>query len=192
MRRRILALGTALLLSVVPACSGGGKKSTRPPAAPGPNPDVVPAVITPAYVDAVFKVLNHINGDAVRSVVASRRISPGVTRELQAIYQDPLFSVEVKVFQQGLESGLSNVKATPGDRVTTVNRLISWTGGCIFVATSSDLSAVEVKPGPPAASEYWQLSLKTDAQDPNHLNPTPWALSDNEDFAVPTTVTSPC
>ena len=186
------ALGMAVLTFAVPACSGGGHKGSKPPAVPGPNPDVIPAVITPAYVNAVFKVLNHINGDAVRAVVASHQISPLVERQLQAIYAGPLFAVEVKVFQQGLSSGLMNVKANPGDRVTVVRRLISTSPNCIFVETSSDLSAVEVKPGPPAASEYWQLTLKDSTEDPRDINPTPWMLSNNEDFMVPTTVDSPC
>lgn len=192
MRRRLRALGMAGLLSTLAACSGGGHKAAQPPSIPGPNPDVIPAVITPAYVNAVFRVLNHINGNAVRAVVSSRQISATVTQALQAIYAGPLLGVEVKVFQQGLSSGLSNVKPNPGDRLTVVRRLVASTPNCIFVETSSDLSAVEIKAGPRAASEYWELTLKGADQDPSHINPTPWMFSDNQDFTVPTTVTSPC
>ena len=186
-------LAAVAILALVPACSSGSRKGSQPPpTAPGPNPDVIPAVITPAYVDAVFKVLNHINGNAVRELVASRRLSPSVTSALQAIYADPLYEVELRVFEQGLATGLANVRIHPGDRTTRVARLISWTGTCIFVQTSSNLSAVEVKPGPLAASEYWKLGLKTASEDPNHLNPTPWVLEDNQDYMVPTTVANPC
>ena len=186
-------LAAVAMVALVAACSGGSRKGSQPPAtAPGPNPDVIPAVITPAYVDAVFKVLNHINGNAVRALVASRQLSPPVNSALHAVYADPLYAVELRVFEQGLSTGLANVRVHPGDRTTRVVRLISWTESCIFVQTSSDLSAVEVKPGPPAASEYWKLGLKTESADPTHLNPTPWALSDNEDYTVPTTVVNRC
>ena len=42
------------------------------PASTTPNPDVIPPVITVAYVNAVFAVLNHINGNAARSLVADQ------------------------------------------------------------------------------------------------------------------------
>src|ERR1700757_4349359 len=105
MRRRHLALGLTAALFVA-ACSSGSHQaspSTTPPApstsAAGqttvPNPDVIPPVITVAYVNAVFKALNHINGDAVRSLVASRQVTPTVETYLRAIYNDPLYTEEL-------------------------------------------------------------------------------------------------
>ena len=197
MRRRIWALGVVVLLVLVGACSSGGHRpdpstsssvaapttSTAPVA---PNPYVVPPVITPAYVDAVFKVLNHINGNAVRALVASGAMTPEVYSELQAIYSDPLYPVEVRVFEAGLTESRSNLKPTLGDRQTTVLKVLAETPTCIGVSTRTSLQEVEIHPTAVAAAEYWSLRRKTNIDDPARLNPTPWVLNFNQDFQVPT------
>jgi hypothetical protein len=158
----------------------------------GPNPDAIPAVITPAYVDAVFKVLNHINGNAARLLVASGQVTNGVRSNLRAIYNDPLYTVEIRVFEQSLGTGLSNVRKPPGDRITMVTKLLGADPKCILVGARSDLSAVEVNPTQPAASEYWKLQPKQPGADPGGVNPTPWALSFNEAFVTPTRISITC
>ena len=182
----------AVMLSTLAACSGGGNKAAKPPPTPGPNPDVIPAVITPAYVNAVFRVLNHINGNAVRTLLGSGRITPQVTTYLRAIYSDPLFTEEVKIAGETLHNDLSNVRRPPGDIDTTVLRLLSSSPSCIFVETRSTYQAVLVKPGPPSASEYFRLSDKQPSDDPTNANPTPWTLSFNANFQTPTSVPDQC
>lgn len=195
MRRRFVAL--AAVLGVLAGCSGPAHHSSAPATtasqtAASPSPDVIPPVITPAYVNAVFAVLNHINGNAVRALLAAGSVTPGVESELHAIYGPPLYSVELKVFQNGLSQGRSNLRNPVGDRRTTVREVLAASPSCLFVETISDLSAVEVTPSAHPASEYWELQPKAPSEDPGDLNPTPWILSFNQDYATPTSVPNPC
>jgi hypothetical protein len=201
-RLRTIVMG---LVAVAAGCSShhaatpaSTTTSLPPPTAPpaptttAPNPDVIPPVITASYVDSVFAVLNHIDGNAARSLVASHQLTPEALADLRAIYNDPLYRVEVLVAEQGL-ADLSNVKVPPGDRVTIVNTIKSATRSCIFVETTSSLAAVELHPTGRAVAEYWELQPKQPGEDPGNLNPTPWALSFNQDYEVaPQAITDPC
>jgi hypothetical protein len=145
-----------------------------------------------AYLDAVFKVLNHINGDAARVLVDEGRLTPAVTSRLRAIYSDPLYAVEVRIAQQGIAARFDNVRRPPGDRVTVVDRLLTASRTCVFVETHSDLSTVEVTPNDKAVSEYWELSPKRTRDDPQGFNPTPWQLTFNADYLTRTNMASTC
>lgn len=195
MRRRFLALAAALPVLLV-GCSAPSHHSSDPPSSvsptSGPNPDVVPTVITPAYVNAVFAVLNHINGNAVRAALAANAVTPTVEQDLRAIYSPPLLSAEQQVFESGLTQDRLNLRSAPGDRQTRVRRILSAGSSCIFVLTSSDLSAVELRPSASPASEYWELKTKSASDDPAGLNPTPWTLSFNQDYETPTSISDPC
>lgn len=198
MRRRILVLSVAVVAVVASACSSGGHHSaagttTSTTASAGPNPDVIPSVITPAYVDAVFRVLEHIDGNASRSLIAAKAVTPQVLADIRAIYNDPLYAEEVQIAHQSLQGDLTNVKKPPGDVVITVTSLISSSGRCVFVRTASDYSAVLLNPGPAVGAEYWALRRKTAGDDPGNINPTPWALAFNVDYSSgPTIVSNPC
>ncbi len=157
-----------------------------------PNPDVIPAVITPAYVNAVFAVLNHINGDAVRALLAANAVTPTVKRDLRAIFNDPLYAEEVKIVNQTLAGSTVPFRRPPGDILTKVLKVIESSSACLFVSTSSSFAAVVLTEGKPAASEYWVLRPKTPGNDPLHLNPTPWGLSFNASYTVPTTIPNQC
>lgn len=203
MRRRIWALGVVVLLVLVGACSSGAHRSdpttTSSTAAPAtstapvtPNPYVVPPVITPAYVDAVFKVLNHINGNAVRLLVASGAVTPQALSYLRSIYGDPLYSKEVTLATSSLKGDLANVRKPPGDVVTTVQRLIHASSSCIFVEISENYNAVLYRPGTPPSSGYWGLKEKSSQDDPHGLNPTPWVLFFNAVYMSPTVIPDQC
>jgi hypothetical protein len=202
MRRRLLALGGAVVLAVA-ACSSGSHRASPPTTlqvpttsavsvAGGPNPDAIPPVITVAYVNAVFAALNHINGNAVRALVASREVTPTVEMYLRAVYNDPLYAQEVKIARESIAGSLANVREPPGDLVTTVTRLISHSAACVFVQTRTDFSRVLIHPEPPAASEYFALTPKQPGSDPYHQNPTPWELKFNADYQTSTTIPSQC
>ena len=86
MRNKLLSFCSLVaLLGVLAACSGkshdAAPTTSAPPppttaattqaslpASTTPNPDVIPPMITVAYVNAVFAVLNHLNGNAVRAL----------------------------------------------------------------------------------------------------------------------------
>lgn len=198
MRRRYLATG-AVLVGLLTGCSGGGHDphasgttTSTTSSSLSPNPDVVPAVITPAYVDAVFRVLEHIDGNASRTLIAAHAVTPKVLADIRAIYNDPLYAQEVKIAQQSLQGSLRNVKTPPGDVRVGVVSLISSSPDCIFVRTADDYTDVLVTPGPAPASGYWGLQRKQPGHDPQGLNPTPWALSFNAVFNTPTSVPNQC
>lgn len=175
------------------ACSGGsGHASTTTSTTLGSNPDVVPQVITADYVNAVFKVLNHLDGDVTRSLVAGGAITSQDYAILRAIYNDPLYAEEVKIAQQSLQQDQSNVRRPPGDISTTVLNLIDSSPACTFVQTKSTYEAVLIHPTPPAPSEYWSLRPKQPDDDPTHLNPTSWALSFNASYTTPRTIPDQC
>jgi hypothetical protein len=175
------------------ACSGGsGHASPTTSTTLGPNPDVVPQVITPDYVNAVFKVLNHLDGDVTRSLVADKTITPQDYAILRAIYNDPLYAEEVKIAQQSLQQDTSNVRKPAGDIRTVVVRLIDYSPNCVFAQTQSTYEEVLIHPTPPAQSEYWSLKPKQAGTDPEHLNPTPWSLSFNASYTTPTTIPDQC
>lgn len=197
MRRRILVLSVAVVAVVASACSSGGHHSaagttTSTTASAGPNPDVIPSVITPAYVDAVFRVLNHINGNATRSLLASKSMTSSVRADLRAIFAGPLYLKEVQLDQTSIKGSLANVRQPPGDVTTQVVRLIHVTGRCIFVAVTENYGAVLYKPGPPPSSGYWGLQPKVASSDPEHLNPTGWSFFFNAVYKTPTSVPDQC
>ena len=190
--RRVILMFTFLAVSAA-ACSGGsGHASPTTSTTLGPNPDVVPQVITADYVNAVFKVLNHLDGDVTRSLVAGGTITSQDYAILRAIYNDPLYAEEVKIAQQTLQGNMSVFRHPPGDRGTKVETLIDTSPSCIFAATVSDYSAVALHPTSSAASEYWELKPKQSGTDPGQLNPTPWALAFNASYTTATTIPDQC
>jgi hypothetical protein len=209
-RGTIRVTAVLLMLLFLAACSGrshdAASTTSAPPQPPTTsatvqvtppttalvNPDVIPPVITAAYVNAVFAVLNHINGDAVRALVASKQVTPTVRLYLRAAYNDPLYAEEITIAQQSIDGNLSNVRSPPGDILTRVERLISATPTCIFAETQSDFSNVVRGSAPPAASEYFSLSLKELANDPHRVNRTPWEFSFNADYQTPKSIPSQC
>ncbi len=211
MRREALVLGAAMLLCA--GCSSAGRASatsaTSPavtPATPavttlpaetttpgtGINPDVIPSVITIPYVDAVFKVLEHLDGDVSRSLLAAGRLTPTATSYLRSIFNDPLYAKEISIAQQGIAGSTSNVRRPPGDVVLKVVDLISASPTCIFASTSADYSAVLIKPETPPASAYIGLDLKQVGTNNGSVNPTPWAIFFNAVFVQEAVVPNQC
>jgi uncharacterized lipoprotein len=141
-----------------------------------PNPDGVPAVITPAYVNAVFKVLDHVLGNSLRLDLATTNVPPAALADLRAVFNDPLYAEEKKIAIEEFTTDLTNVRMPPGDDINTVVRLISTSPVCIFVQTTLNVSKVVYKL-PPPGFDYYELQLKQAGDDPGNLNPTPWALT---------------
>lgn len=190
--RRVILMFTFLTVSAS-ACSGGsGHASPTPSTTLGPNPDVVPQVITADYVNAVFKVLNHLDGDVTRSLVAGGAITSQDFAILRAIYNDPLYAEEVKIAQQTLAGGSANARHPPGDRITNVIQLVDAAPACVFVSTRSDYSQVVLHVAHPAVSEYWSLKPKQSGSDPSAINPTPWAFGFNANYTTPTSIPDQC
>jgi hypothetical protein len=202
MKRLVLALFAVSL--TVGACAGPARRTpgADPPsparqAAPASparpaDPYAIPAVITPAYVDKVFVALNHVDGDASRILLARNSVTSGVTTILRSIYNDPLFSEQVKIASQSLQSPIPGLRHPLGDIQTSVVQLISGSPKCIFAKTTSNYTAVLVDPGPPAGSEYFELTPTQVGANAGHLNPTPWSMTFNADYLKPTRIPDQC
>lgn len=160
----------ALLLTLVlGACSSGGS-SAPPPTAPAAGAEET------ATIDRVLAGLDGVMGDTQRILVRERRITPEVTERLRAIYVGPELLNQIDAFRADVANGLVGVKNPPGNRVTTVSRLITVSPICIFVEVTRDYAPVTAGAAPRPASLYVVLVTKSEGDDPRQLNPTPWAM----------------
>ncbi len=198
MRRTLLALGGVVLLTVS-ACSSRSHDAAPPTTSTprsttsAPGPYSIPTVITVAYVNSVFVVLNHVYSNAERELASTRQVNAEVRADLRAIFNDPAYDQQVQAAEASLKQGvINNVRPDGGDAETVVDRLITGTSACIFVETTSDPSALFVEPVLEPASEYFELLLKQPGADPLGLNSTPWAYGADEVFLKPTSVASKC
>ena len=154
---------------VLGACSGGGGSSSPAPSAPAGAGEA-------ATIDRILAGLDGVMGDLQRILVRERRITPEVTDRLRAIYVGPELLNQIDAFRADVANGLVGMKNPPGNRVTTVSRLITVSPICIFVEVTRDYSPVTAGAAPRPASLYVVLVTKTEGDDPRQLNPTPWAM----------------
>lgn len=164
MMRRVL-----LLTFLLGACSSGG--SAAPPSAAPPA-----GAEEAATVDRILAGLDGVMGDLQRILVRERRITPEVTERLRAIYVGPELLNQIDAFRADIANGLVGLKNPPGNRVTTVSRLITVSPICIFVEVTRDYAPLTEGAAPRPASLYVVLVTKSEGDDPRQLNPTPWAM----------------
>jgi hypothetical protein len=168
---RKTALGIALLLTLTGACSAKGSVA-RPPATTLASEDAAEA----ATVDKVLAGLDGVVGDVERTLVKDKRITTDVTDRLRAVYTGPELLNQIDAFRADVDNGLVGYKNPPGNRVTTVSRLITVSPICIFVEVARDYSPATAGLAPKPTTMYVVLVTKNDADDPKHLNPTTWAM----------------
>src|SRR5579875_2907419 len=194
MRRKVWALGGALLLAVA-GCGGhagaGAGGSGGGSGGPG-GVDPVPAVITVNYVNRVLAQLNVIYSDALRISLTTKQITPQVKTDLRAIYANPLYQEELAGFKLQLEHYPTDLRKHIGNRITTVVRLISASPTCIFIATQENFAEILTHPGENFGSEYYSLIRKAPNNDPLHLNRTPWQFGFNFASIKPHEVPNQC
>ncbi|HWI03895.1 MAG TPA: hypothetical protein VNT52_08740, partial [Acidimicrobiales bacterium] len=165
MRRAALTL--VLLLG---ACSGAGDAASPRPSVPEAGAEET------ATIDRILTGLDGVMGDAQRALVRERRITPEVTDGLRSVYVGPELLNQIDAFRADVANGLVSLKDPPGNRVTTVSRLITVSPICIFVEVTRDYSPLTRGAAPRPASLYVVLVTKDEADDPRRLNPTPWAM----------------
>ena len=174
MRRAAPALVVSLLFSLgLSACSSGGPTAGAP-APPGVAPPE--GAEEAARVDRVLAGLDGVMGDLQRVLVRERRITPEVTARLQSIYTGPELLNQIDAFRADVAAGLVGYRNPPGNRLTTVSRLITLSPICVFVEVTRDYGPIAEGPAPPPSSLYVVLVTKSEADDPRQLNPTPWAM----------------
>lgn len=160
MRALVVALAVALLAG----CSSGGSAHGAPPAS------------DEAELDQVLAGLDGVMGDLQRILVRERTITGEVTDRLQAIYTGPELLNQIDAFQADVANALVGYKAMPGNRVTTVSRVITRSPICVFAEVSRDYSPITDGMAPRPSTLYVILVTKDEADDPRGLNPTPWTM----------------
>jgi hypothetical protein len=166
-------VGMALLLVLLAACSRAPKSGTSPATTAPADAETAAAI---ADVNHVLAGLDGVMGDLQRILVRDRKITTDVTDRLRAIYTGPELLNQIDAFRADVDSGLVGYKANPGNRVTTVSRLITASPICMFAQVERDYSPVAVGLSSKPSTLYVVLVNKTDADDPKHLNPTPWTM----------------
>src|ERR1700722_11848477 len=156
MRGRLAVIGAAAM-TLAAGCSGGAHHQAAPASTLAPpttaiNPAGTPSTITAAYVDAVLVQLNHVYGNAVRSEVLTKQVTPAAIQDLRAIYSGPLYTSELSAFREGESSQPSDVRDPPGDEATNVVQMLSSSRSCIFARASTSYAAVLRSPSTEAAA----------------------------------------
>lgn len=182
MRRTRPTACVAACLSLV-VLAGCSRSAARPATAPapsiaGPTGDATQegGEGSPAAVNDILAGLDGVMGDLQRIVVRERQITPDVTDRLRAIYAGPELLNQIDAFKADVASGLVGYKPVPGNRVTTVSKLITVSPICIFAQVQRDYSPVTVGVAPRPTTLYVVLTTKDENDDPKHLNPTPWTM----------------
>jgi outer membrane scaffolding protein for murein synthesis (MipA/OmpV family) len=184
-RAAIRAMAAALALTASAACSpgsadrstagAGATVATEPATTTTTNPYAVPAVIDVAYVNRVLAGLDAAMGDAVRLVVLSRTLTQETYDRLRAIYDsDQWLQISLDNFQDDLSARLTSYKPVPGNKVSTLKKLISANNGCVFAEVERDYSAVATDTHP--INPQWIALRPIQARnDPHGYNKTGWA-----------------
>jgi hypothetical protein len=166
-------IGVGILLVVLAACSSGAKPAAAPATTAAVDNQTAAAI---ADVNHVLAGLDGVMGDLQRILVRDRKITPDVTDRLKAIYTGPELLNQIDAFRADVDSGLVGYKANPGNRVTTVSRLITASPICMFVEVQRDYSPLTVGLSSKPSTLYVILVNKDETDDPKHLNPTPWTM----------------
>jgi hypothetical protein len=196
-----VAVGIALVLA---ACAGGDDETPDPtvPTAVSttsttatPDVSVIPDRIDEPYLNAVLAALDQVDGDATRIIHSTKRLPPDAADLLNAIYSDEWFRVVTDNWFEslGMDPQLGGIRANPGNRRTTVERVISASPQCVWIAVRRDRSAVNVEPGP-TRTEYVSLQPLDPENNKGNVNPTPWMITGDgyrQDGSEPSNPCSP-
>ena len=186
--RRWTPLLLLLVTTTAQACTGSGAKTpdptvptsaTRPTTRTTAVADIatIPAVIDAPYLNRVLAALDGVETAAVRVILATKDVPPEAARIFNAIYSDEWFTREVNAWIDALgqDPKLSSIKDPPGDRRTTVNRLIATSPRCVWMAVNRDYTLSDVHPR--TRTEYVALQPLDHSNDPDHHNPTAWMIT---------------
>lgn len=172
-----MLIGSVLAMLVLGGCSGDGGNDGTAAAPGGREAGTGPgAAATDVSVNRVLAGLDGVIGDVQRMLVRDRRITPGATDRLQAVYAGPELLNQIDALKVDVAGGLARYRPTPGNRLTVVSRLISAKPDCVFAAVKRDYSPISPGPAQPLADLYVILVTKHPADDPNGHNPTGWTM----------------
>lgn len=185
-RTAVHAAVAAIILTALAACSPASNAdrdtataqtvATEPPTTTTTNPYAVPAVIDAAYVNRVLAALDAAMGDVVRLVVGTRTISREAYDRLRAIYgTDQWLQLSLDNFQADVRNGFNGYRPSPGNKTSTIRRIVAANHQCIFAEVERDFSAVSPIPNP-VNPQWVGLKPLDPNRDPARYNTTGWAF----------------
>ncbi|MDP9387277.1 MAG: hypothetical protein M3Q48_04960 [Actinomycetota bacterium] len=168
-------------------CSGEGEGNASPTVpssvsttstTAAPDVSVIPEVIDEDYVNAVLAALDEVYGKATRIIVATKRFPPEAADLIDSIYANEEFEHEANIWLQSLalDPELRNFRSEPGNRKTTVERIIAASPSCVWIAVRRDRSPANFDPGR-HRTEYLALQPVDHSKDQKGLNPTAWMIT---------------
>lgn len=157
----------------VPTAASSSTSST----APAPDVSAIPETIDEPYLNAVLAALDEVDGEATRIIKASKRIFPEAADVLNSIYSDEAVLIQTQNWADSIvrDPELGGVRPEPGNRRTTVERIIAASPTCVWLATKRDRSTVNVNPGP-TRTTYIAMKPLDPSNDPNDVNRTAWMI----------------
>lgn len=176
MRWARLVLAVALL----GGCSGGRDDDTLPPPAATSSTtvdDSVPEVIDAAYVERVMAALDHVYGDAIRTLATERTITEDFLSRLAAIYTPSEFALAQDLWVKDLANGLRGLLTDPADPDTTIDRLLRSDRDCVVAAVTRRFAPTRDHADPITPQRFIGLIPKPESQPNGSINPTPWVIS---------------
>ena len=154
---------------------------------------VIPQSIDEAYLTAVLAAIDEVDSEATRLIVAAKNLTPAAAEYLNAIYSDEEFTNQTELwyasFAEDLQLG--GIRASPGNRKTTIERVIDASPICVWLAVRRDYSEVNLDPGP-EDTEYVALRPLDRSNDPRGLNRTAWMITDDGMLADRSEPENPC
>lgn len=182
------------------ACSDGDDSSSAEPTVPTAASSTstssavadiatIPEVIDEPYLNRVLAALDEVDGKATRVIVQHKDLVPEAAEILNSIYSDEEFTEQADVWLDTLDNdpSLAGIRPDPGNRKTVVDRLITSSPTCLWIAVRRDYSMTATKPKG-VSKEYVALRPKDTSNDPIGHNPTAWMISVdgyNEDGSEP-------
>jgi hypothetical protein len=166
-----------LAVALLGGCSGGRDDDTLPPPATTSSTTAdysVPEVIDVAYVERVMAALDHVYGDAIRTLSTERTINEEFLNRLKAIYTRQQFAFWQDVWVKDAAEGLHGLRSEPGDPKTLFRELVIATPTCVLARVDRDFSSVNEQPDRPTPQEFIALVPAVSQQE---FNPTPWIIS---------------
>ena len=172
----ILLASSACTRSATDRGTAGGTVATEPLPTTTTNPYAVPAVIDVAYINRVLAGLDAVRGNTLRIVIRTNTIPPEAYDQVKALYTNPAPMQEtIDGYQRGIRERFVNYKPDPGNRISTVARIVTTQPTCIFVQVKRDYSAVSLNPTGDFQTQWVGLRPLDQARDPHGYNPTSWA-----------------
>jgi hypothetical protein len=100
---------------------------------------------------------------------------------------------ELLIFQKTLDAGMPNIRKHPGDRTTSVVRLVRASRTCIFAEVRVNQNALVVQPVGFAPATYDALAPRSSDDGLTGVNTTHWVYSYNLALKIRTSsVRDPC